>query len=363
MPERTPLYDVAARAGAEFCEESGWLVPARFRAVEDEYRTCRDEAALFDQSHRGKVELRGPDARNFLHRLSSNDVAALPLNGGCELFLATAKAKVVAHAVAFVTRSADGVESLWLDLAPGTAEPTLRHLDRFLISEQIELLDRTRDFAQLLVAGPKARAALEQVLNIPVPAGVGLQSQDWRLADGPAGHLRTNLVLGIEAYDLVCPNAAAADLWTRLTDAGVRPAGADTYHVLRIEGGTPLFGVDITENNLAMEVGRTDQAISYKKGCFPGQEPIVRARDLGHVNWLIRGLRVQSDVAPAAGAKVFRDGAEVGRVTSSAVSPRTQSALALGYIRRGADAPGTAVTVETAGGSVPAEVAALPFSP
>src|SRR5437764_1266827 len=94
---RTPFHDLAAQAGATFTEEAGWLVPERFGPTEDEYRACREGAAFADQSHRGKVELRGRDARGFLHRLSTNDVAPLSTGDGCEAFLANAKAKVVAH--------------------------------------------------------------------------------------------------------------------------------------------------------------------------------------------------------------------------------------------------------------------------
>src|SRR5207249_2791394 len=98
------------------------------------------------------------------------------------------------------------------------------------------------------------------------------------------------------------------------------------------------------------------------KGCFPGQEPIVRARDLGHVNWTLRGLRIGSASPPATGTKLFRDGVEVGRVTSAALSPRFDSVVALGYVRRGSDAPGTMLTVGAAEGNVGAAVSSLPFT-
>ena len=142
------------------------------------------------------------------------------------------------------------------------------------------------------------------------------------------------------------------------TVAGSQPA-ANAYHILRVKGA--LVCQDLDENNLAMELNRTAQAISYGKGCFPGQEPIVRARDLGHVNWMFSGLKLAGAELPAPGSKLYRQDKEVGRVTSAVFSPRGGGILALGYIRRGNDTPGTTLEVDAGGERRSAEVASLPF--
>src|SRR5438477_10811313 len=134
-----------------------------------DYRQAREAAALFDQSGRGKVELTGPDAPSFVHNLCTNDVVNLPVGGGCEAFFTTAKAKVVAHALIYHVRPGEGRDALWLDVAPGEAPRLIQHLDRFLISERVEFADRTGDFAQFHLAGPRAREVLEKALGEPVP--------------------------------------------------------------------------------------------------------------------------------------------------------------------------------------------------
>src|SRR3954466_4420141 len=134
-----------------------------------EYDRARTGAAVFDTSDRGKVEFTGPDAPSFLHNLSTNDVLNLPLGAGCDAFFTTAKAKAVAHALIYHVRIADGRDALWLDVAPGQAEPLVRHLDHYMIAEQVEMADRTADFAQFHLAGPHARAAIERALGGPVP--------------------------------------------------------------------------------------------------------------------------------------------------------------------------------------------------
>src|SRR5439155_4477699 len=140
----------------------------------------------------------------------------------------------------------------------------------------------------------------------------------------------------------------AVSFWQILTQAGARPAGKEAFEVLRVEAGVPRYGVEMNEERFVVEVGRTPQAISYSKGCYLGQEPIVMARDRGHVNRTLLGLKLNGDPAPH-GSLLHRDGKEVGRVTSSVVSPRLGAAVALGYLRRGCWEPGTAVEVEVDG--------------
>src|SRR5437660_1771681 len=110
-----------------------------------------------------------------------------------------------------------------------------------------------------------------------------------------------------------------------------------------------------------MEVGRTKQAICYTKGCFLGQEPIVMARDRGHVNRTLLGIKIQEGGPPKFGTLLFRDGVEVGQVTSSVVSYRLGS-IALAYLKRGHQEPGTIVELDPANDGRKASVSALPFA-
>jgi len=325
-----------------------------------DYRQAREAAAFFDQSDRGKVELTGPDAPNFLHNLCTNDVANLPLGGGCEAFFTTAKAKVVAHAIIYRVRISGGLDALWLDVAPGQAPRLIEHLDHFLISEQVEFTDRTADFAQFHLGGPKAKAVLENALGESVPDLGPLQHMERTFGTNVTCHIRRHDPLALPGYDIVCLLGRAADVRQSLIDTGAAAAGPEAYEALRIEAGTPEFGKDIDENRFAVEIGRSD-AISYTKGCYLGQEPIVMARDrAGHVNRALRGLKFQANV-PAAGAQLLAAGKPVGVVTSVSVSPRL-GPIGLGYVRRGQETPGTVLGVDSAGGGQATEVATLPMT-
>ena len=133
-----------------------------------------------------------------------------------------------------------------------------------------------------------------------------------------------------------------------MPQAGVKPASPEVHEVLRIEAGTPEYGKDMDDDRFVMEVGRTAQAICYTKGCYLGQEPIVMARDRGQVNRTLDGgqVRRRQGTPVAAGSKLFAGDAEVGQITSSVWSPRLQQVLALAYLRRGHQQPGTLVVHE-----------------
>jgi folate-binding protein YgfZ len=307
------------------------------------YERARSDAVLFDVSDRGKIELTGPDAPSFLHNLSTNDIVNLPLGAGCEAFFTTAKAKVVAHALIYHIRTAGGRDALWLDVAPGQAPALVQHLNRFLISEQVEIDDRTADFAQFHLAGPRAKAILDQAFGETLPDLELLQHMERTIGASATCHIRRTDPLGLPGFDVVCLKDRAPAVRQALNSAGAGQAGREVYETLRIEAGTPVYGIDIDENRFAVEVGRAS-AISYTKGCYLGQEPIVMARDrAGHVNRAFRGLKLGR--AAESGDKLLApDGKEVGAITSIAISPRL-GPIALGYVRRGFEQPGTALAV------------------
>ncbi|MGH9677812.1 MAG: YgfZ/GcvT domain-containing protein, partial [Candidatus Acidiferrum sp.] len=300
MAENTPLHEVAAETTSAFTEEAGWLVPLRFSDIHTEYYHARQGAVLFDVSQRGKIELTGPEAAFFLNNICTNDIKELPIGGGCEAFLTTNKARVVSYFYVYHLLLHDGRPALWLDVPPGTSEKLLQHLDHYVISEQVEFADRTREFAQMHLAGPEATAVLEKALLDDVPPLEELQHMMRTFGTNDTAHIRRHDLLGVTGWDICCLAARAANVWKKLTRAGAKPAGRETYEVLRVEAGTPAFGLDIDENTFAPEVGRIAKTICYTKGCYLGQEPIVMARDRGHVNRTLLGVKLPGGPVPPA---------------------------------------------------------------
>ncbi len=352
---------MTAKAGAAFGEAEGWLVPLHYGDALSEYRNTVSDVAVFDVSHRGYVEAWGPEAGKFLHNLCTNEVLKLPVGGGCEAFLTTGQAKIAAYVVIYRALLPDTGEMYLLDAGPGMGERVVKHLDRFLISEQVELADRTQEFAQLHVAGPRAPALLEALTSGTLTSLQEYQHVSLPVA-GATCQLRRRDMLGLPGYDVIVPKDKAPAVWEALVSAGAKPAGTEAYEVLRIEAGTPVYGQDIDETNLPQEVGRVERTVSFTKGCYIGQETVARIRTYGHVNRSLVGLMFSISTRVASGTKLLRDGKEVGHVTSSAISPRLGTVIGLGYARRGSQEPGTVLQIDGGPADCKAEVASLPFS-
>lgn len=324
-----------------------------------EYANARSGAVVRDVSSRGKVEVTGDDAPSFLHNLCTNNTSDLPIGAGGEAFLCNQRARVLNHLNVYLLRLHDGRPAFFLDLPPGTVDAVLAHLDRYRISERVEFADRTRDFGQIHLCGPQARLVLEKALLDDVPELDEHQHMMRTFGNQATCSIRKHSPLGEPGYDVVCLAARAPLVWQLLLRAGATPLGERAAEVLRIEAGTPRYGVDVTENTFAPEVGRGDRAISGTKGCYLGQEPIVMARDRGHINRVLRGLKLPGVVPHDS--KLFAGDQDAGRVTSSAVSPRL-GPVGLGYVRRQFWEPGTALEVEVEGERKPATVVELPFT-
>jgi folate-binding protein YgfZ len=357
-----PLHEEYVRAGADFDEEPGWLVPGHFGDPSGEYRAAVEGAVVFDLSCRSKVELAGPDARTFLNNLCTNDVANLPVGAGREAFLLTAKGRVVGYVLVGHYEQPDA-PVLWLDTVPDQAAVIGDHMDHYLVSERVELADRTEVFGLFRVCGPRAGAVLQTAVGRSFADLPPLHNRalEWPAAGGSWCNVRRHFELGLEGFDVFCPAGRSLELWKQFRDAGAVPAGMEAHETLRVEAGIPEFGVDIDSERFVMESGRVAQAIAPDKGCYLGQESVVMARDRGQVNRTLMGVKTADDGLLPPQARLFRGADEVGQVTSSVLSPRLGKVIGLAYLRRGSQEPGTELVVEPEADGRRVTVCALPF--
>lgn len=329
---------------------SAW--PEDFGDPRAEYRAGHDAAALFKLPERTHIELTGRDRAKFLHNFCTNDIRGLAPGRACEAFITNVQGKVLAFISVYATP-----EALWITTVPGCAEGIIRHLSRYQITEDVTFTDRSQDRGTILVAGPNAPQVVDSVL--PAAANLGAMQVTEVQFDQAMVQLRRHDFLRLPGLVVVAPPATIEVLCGRLTSAGARAAGRNAFEALRIEAGFPLYGVDITDANLAQEASRTTQAISFTKGCYLGQEPIARIDALGHVNQQLRGLRLENAALPAPRSEIFTPGADsrnVGHVTSSAFSYADDRPVALAYLRRGFETPGVTLEVRANGPSSPAVV-------
>lgn len=300
----------------------------------EQYEALTAGVGVVDFAARTRIEVTGDDRASFLHNLSTNDVKGLSPGSGCEAFLLNARGHVLAH-VFILCRP----ESLVVETVAGQSEFLLNHLNRYLIREKVELHDRTADWGELLVAGNQTAEVLKDILTGDLPAE-RLQNAELTVAGASVIAARVEMTPA-PGYLLLASADMTTSVHESLLSHGAMLCEQDAFDAARIEAGFPLYGIDISDGNLPQEIGRDALAISFKKGCYLGQETVARIDALGHVNKTLVRLRCEGTEVPPPDTELRAAEQLVGNVTSAAFSPRAGAALALGYVRRGHTPPGT----------------------
>jgi folate-binding protein YgfZ len=324
----------------------------------DVIKATRGSAGLFDMSSRGRIEVRGEDRVRWLDGMISGDVEALmqaPEGAGCYAVLLTHRGAIVADMHVARLGEVFTLESL------GSEIPRIQTaLDKFIIADDVDLVDLTGSEVVLGLEGPRASAILKKAIGGEVP-----QANDWRSVSiaGKAVLIGAFGFSGEEGYQLRIEGEGRAEVEAALDEASeggaVLRGDAESLDVMRIEAGIPALGRELDEEVLPPEA-RLEHAISTTKGCYVGQEIVARLRSRGKVNHLLVGLRLEelgsSASLPEVGTALSATGKTTGEITSVANSPSC-GAIALGYVRREHTEPGTWVEFE--GGR--ASVVSLPF--
>jgi folate-binding protein YgfZ len=345
---------------ARFRPERHRRMPARYDAFvlrdaessfEEAYRAALEGAVALDRSHLATIAVRGKDRESFLQNMLTNDVRSLAPGRGVPAAFLTNKGKLVSDLLVFKTD-----DSFLLQMERERAEPFRKALDRYIISEDVALESRAE--ATFSLEGPGASSLLAELSGLRASDLDELAHLQFRSLDlsGPARITAHGREL-TPRFDVAASPEAANGLLERSLERGALLGSEKLRETRRIEASRPRFGIDMDESHLPLEAG-LDEAISFQKGCYIGQEYVVRLAHRGHVNRKLSGLRVAGVDAPAPRSPVLRGVEEAGAVTSSAFSPSFGSALALAYLKRGSLEPGTEVTVCGAA----ATVTALPFA-
>jgi folate-binding protein YgfZ len=331
------------------------------------YEAAREAAAVFDRSFRGKIAVAGADRRTYLHAMLTNDVALLAPGSGCYAAYLTPQGRMIADMS--VLELGDLV---LLDLDPSTTAAVLQRLDQFIFSEDVKLGDVTEAFGRLTVAGPLAARVAAAVLAGAGQRGLG----EGELAGWPEFRVvratfRGEMALvaasretGQPGFDMYVERPRVEDLAAALVAAGARAATDADWEVLRVEAGRPAFGIDMDADTIPLEAGIEDRAISLTKGCYPGQEVVIRILHRGHgrIARRIVGLRVTGDAVPGHGDVLRGGDRDAGRITSAVRSPRVGGPIALAMVHRDFLTPGTELSVLHGDQTMTATVVPLPFA-
>ena len=354
MPDRFPLHDLHAAAGARFITPCGIELPESYGDPRAEYEAVRHAVGLIDHGNLGVLEVTGRDRAAFLHAMLSNDVKSLAPGQGCRAAFLDVHGKV--HVLLFVWVLEDRI----MVITPGgMAAKTNEALDRYLFSEKAYFREATGELSMLMLAGPQAPSLAERLTGTRPPEAAWAHVQA-RLGDAEVRLVSGGRESGEAEVWIVSVMAEGPRVWRAALAAGARLVGSRAHESLRIEAGTPYYAHDVDDTVLLPEIP-IEPWVSYTKGCYIGQEVVVRIRDRGHVNRHLRGLVLEGEALPAYDAAVLAGDAEVGRVTSTTWSFGLKRPIALAYLRRQHAEPGEAVSVRAGDRAIGARVSALPF--
>lgn len=352
---KLPLHETHLRLGATMKEQDGWLVPTSYGDEFVEYAAVREKGAgLIDLSSRVRFRVSGSEAEQFLNGLITNDMKTLPEHQWMPAAFPNVQGRLIASVR--VGRLRDG---FLIDTEAITGEKVFQTLERFTFAGDFHVTELTHLTVLLSIQGKQAVEIIDKVLGesaAKLPKN-GLVQDEWlqhELTIWRATHTAE------DGLDLIVSANDAQTLWERLVLKGARPVGYEAFETLRIEAGVPRYGVDVDETNVIPEA--LEDAVSYTKGCYIGQEIIARIKYRGHVAKKLIGIDFDRPIEVDQQAKIKSvDDKEIGRVTSTTFSPHLGRTIALGYVKYDYAAPGTEVKVPSTSGDIPARVAELPF--
>ncbi|HET9477823.1 MAG TPA: glycine cleavage T C-terminal barrel domain-containing protein [Pyrinomonadaceae bacterium] len=304
-----------------------------------EYAAVRDgSVGLIDLSTRGRISVSGSEAVMFLNGLITNDMKTLEENRWMPAAFPNVQGRLLA-AVRVIRRAGD----ILIDTEAITRDKVLKIIERFTLAGDFRVRDLTEETGQISLQGRGAGELVEKIF------GVSDLPRDGVWQDGGVTIIRATHT-GEDGVDVIADSGFVKTFWATPVSEGVA-------EILRIEAGIARYGRDMDETNVVTETN-LDDAVSYTKGCYVGQEIIVRIRHRGHVAKKLTGLLFETDAKIEAGAVIkSTDDKEIGRVTSTTFSPKLAATIGLGYVRYEHLAPGTSIIVD----GVPATTHSLPL--
>jgi aminomethyltransferase len=338
-------------------EFAGWEMPLSYRGAAEEHGAVRERCGLFDVSHMGEIELRGPGAGTACQELTVNDVSRLRVGDGQYTVLCNQRGGVLDDLIVF--RLGPHRYLLVVNAANTAA-------DFGWIAEhargRAEVLDRSDELALLALQGPEAETVLRRLTPLDLTTLRPFVAVESRVAGLAVVVSRTGYT-GEDGFELLCGANDARALWAPLLEAverhGGQPAGLAARDTLRLEAGLPLCGTDMDADTTPLEAGLA-WVVKLHKERFIGREALAEQARAGLARRLV-GLELDEPGIPRHGYAVWHDGTAVGRVTSGTKSPTLGTFIGLAYVTTGVSAPGTPVAVEIRGRRIPARVVDRPF--
>lgn len=354
--QRTPFFELHRKLGAKLVEFGGWEMPLQYTSIWEEHRAVRENVGVFDVSHMGQIEITGPQALELVQLLIPNDAAKLDVDQALYSPMCNERGGTLDDLLVY------RLPDRWLLVVnAATTEKDLRwirqHAQRF---PGTAVRDASRAYAQIAVQGPRAQEALQRHVEVDLARLGYYRAVETEYFKEPVLLSRTGYT-GEDGFEVYGPPQAVVQLWKELLKAGVPPVGLGARDSLRFEASYPLYGHELDEETTPVEAG-LGWTVKDKPVDYVGKEVLLRQKRGEGVRKRLVGFAMREPGVPRPGYKLYREGEEVGYVTSGMKAPTLNEFLGLGYLR-GSEAPppGTSLEVEIHGKRREAEIVKLPF--
>ena len=357
MARRTPLNEVHRRLGGRMVDFAGWDMPVQYSSVIGEHEAVRTAVGLFDVSHMGEIEFRGPGALESANRLISNDLARCADGQAVYAGLLNEQGGFVDDVVAYRFSA----ERIFICVNASNREKDFAWMHEH--AQGVKPVDRSDEFAQIAVQGPKAPGLVQRMTQADLS-----QVGTYRFTEGQVAGVQCIIsrtgYTGEDGFELYCAPGDAEKLWNALMEEGqadgVKPCGLGCRDSLRTEMKYALYGNDIDDTHTALEAGLGWIVKLDKAGGFTGKQALEQQKAAGVKRKLV-GFELTGSGIPRHGYPLLKDGKPVGEVTSGTMGPSVKKAIGMGYVPAELAAEGSTFDVEIRGRAVPARVVKTPF--
>ncbi len=358
MGKRTPLYEEHLRLKARMVDFAGWDMPIQYSSIIEETKTVRNSVGLFDVSHMGEIYIEGPEAVKFVNYLITNDFGSIKFGDAVYSPMCREDGGIIDDLIAYKINK---------ELALLVVNASNKDKDYEWIKKQsegfdVKVIDKSDEKALLALQGPKAEELLQKLADVRLNDIGFYQFTEGRVRGIKAQISRTGYT-GEDGFEIMVESDAAVPLWRSLleygSEYGIKPAGLGARDLLRLEASYLLYGNDMDESANPLEAG-ISWAVKFDKGDFIGREALLKVKEEKPKRKLV-GMILEGRNIARHGYKIFKDGEEIGFITSGGYSPTLGKSIALGYVNKPYNKKGTELEVQIRNKMVKAEVVKLPF--
>lgn len=355
--KRTPLYPVHRRLAAKMVEFAGWEMPVQYRGVIEEHLAVRSRAGLFDVSHMGEIEVRGPGALESCQRVTANDLSRVKVSQAQYNLLLNDNGGIVDDVVGYRLET----DHFLFCVNASNTDKDFRWM-RDKSGERAEIENTSSRYVQLALQGPLAAKILQRATSLSLQ-----KLAPFYFSFGEVSAIRCLVArtgyTGEDGFELYCDASEGEKLWNSLMDAGsgdgLQAVGLGARDTLRLERAFPLYGHELDDTTTPLEAG-LEWVTKFSKGPFLGREVLLRQKQEGVKRRLV-GLETIEPGIPRSHYPILKQGRPIGEVTSGTMSPTLRKSIALGYVLTEEAGVGNSVEIEIRGRAVKARIVSLPF--